>query len=193
MARQTGDDIGMRIGAKLRHARLSKGMRLIDVAERIGCTESLLSKLEHDRARPSLSLLHRLCAALETNIAWVFTEANETPRVVMRKNEHPVLEFALRKTEGTRVERLAPFFEGQLIQSLLFTIEPGGRSLDVIHHLGEEMGLVLEGRFELTVDGESYLLEEGDTFQFRSERPHCYSNPGSTVARVLWINTPPTY
>lgn len=182
------------IGAKLKHARLLKGMRLVDVAGKADCSESLLSKLENNKATPSLSLLHRLSTVLETNIAWLFTTEDETPQIVMRKDDHPIIEFErFRGTEGTRVERLAPFFEGHLLQALLFVIAPGGHSLDVIQHEGEEVGFVLEGEFELTVDDESHLLQPGDTFQFRSERPHGYRNPGSIETKVLWINTPPTY
>lgn len=182
------------IGAKLKHARLLKGMRLVDVAGKADCSESLLSKLENNKATPSLSLLHRLSTVLETNIAWLFTAEDETPQIVMRKDDHPIIEFErFRGTEGTRVERLAPFFEGHLLQALLFVIAPGGHSLDVIQHEGEEVGFVLEGEFELTVDNESHLLLPGDTFQFRSERPHGYRNPGSIETKVLWINTPPTY
>jgi len=132
--------------------------------------------------------------ALDTNIAWLLTGEDEVPQVVMRKDEHPTIEFdRFRQTEGTRVERLAPYFDGQLLQALLFVISPGGQSLDLIRHEGEEVGIVLEGEIELTVDDETYLLKRGDTFQFRSERPHGYRNPGRGVARVIWINTPPTY
>lgn len=184
----------LHIGAKLKHARLLRGMRLIDVAQKAECSESLLSKFENNKATPSLSLLHRLSTILDTNIAWLFTAEDEIPQIVMRKDDHPIIEFErFRSTEGTRVERLAPYFEGQLLQSLLFVIAPGGHSLDVIQHEGEEVGLVLDGEFELTVDDESYLLAAGDTFQFRSERPHGYRNPGTVETRVLWINTPPTY
>jgi len=43
------------IGAKIKHTRRMKSMRLIDVAKHAGCSESLLSKIENDKATPSLS------------------------------------------------------------------------------------------------------------------------------------------
>ncbi|MCP4329307.1 MAG: cupin domain-containing protein [Alphaproteobacteria bacterium] len=194
MVRRKIDDGALRIGAKLKHARRLKGMRLIDVARRIDCSESLLSKIENNKATPSLSLLHRLCTVLETNIAWLFTAKDETPSIVLRKAERPVFEFDnFRQTEDTEVERVAPYYDGQMLQALLFVIGPGGHSLDVIRHEGEEVGYVLAGRLDLTVDGQTYHLETGDAFQFRSDRPHGYRNPGTETTRVLWINTPPTY
>jgi mannose-6-phosphate isomerase-like protein (cupin superfamily) len=37
------------------------------------------------------------------------------------------------------------------------------------------------------------MLQTGDSFYFSSSVPHSYRNPGKTVTRVLWINTPPTF
>lgn len=181
------------IGSRLKYARIMRGLRLADLAQRAECSQSLLSKIENRRATPSLSLLHRLAQALGTNIQWFFTFDSEVPKVAFRSEERIIMEFNLREVEGTTVERLAPIFDGQLLQALLFVVHPGGHSLTDIKHDGEDFGYVLEGEIELSVDGEKYRLRPGDTFQFRSERPHGYRNSGKIVARVLWINTPPTY
>src|SRR5438445_7513767 len=60
---------GPRIGARLKHARLVNHMRLKDVAESAGCSESMLSKIENERAIPSLTTLHRLCKALNLSVS----------------------------------------------------------------------------------------------------------------------------
>lgn len=194
LGRSERTDPEVRIGPRLKHARLIKGLRLADLAKKVECSESLLSKIENNKATPSLSLLHRLGKALGTNIPWFFTADDETPEIIMRRADRPIIEFdRYRQTEGTTVERFAPFHRGHLLQALLFVVTSGGHSLDDIQHEGEELGYVLEGELELTVDGEPYLLKEGDAFQFRSERPHGYRNRGTATARILWINTPPTY
>src|SRR5258708_18540906 len=59
----------LRVGARLRHARLLNRMRLKDVAERAKCSEGLLSQIENDRAVPSLTTLHRLCKALNLSVS----------------------------------------------------------------------------------------------------------------------------
>ena len=43
------------------------------------------------------------------------------------------------------------------------------------------------------VDDRTYIVRAGDSFHFRSERPHGYRNPGPGTARVIWVSTPPTY
>ena len=53
--------------------------------------------------------------------------------------------------------------------------------------------LLLEGRLELCVGNKKYSLGRGDSFFFPSTIPHTYRNPGKVTARVVWINTPPTF
>ena len=45
----------------------------------------------------------------------------------------------------------------------------------------------------LHVAGRRYRMGEGDSFHFRSERAHSYRNVGKKKARILWLNTPPTF
>ncbi len=52
---------------------------------------------------------------------------------------------------------------------------------------------VLDGRLELFVGEETFLVEGGDSFCFRSELPHGYRNAGAGEARLILINTPPTF
>ncbi len=52
---------------------------------------------------------------------------------------------------------------------------------------------MLEGILDLTVGEQVCRLKAGDTFFFPSETPHGYNNPGNRIARVIWVNTPPTF
>ncbi len=184
----------IRIGVKLRHARLVRGLRMSDVARRVGCSESLISKLEHDKAKPSFVMLHKLVAALETNVAYLFADTGESAGPVARAGERPVITTdPLRNAPGIRLERLIPYAEGHLLQANVHIIDPGSGSDGEIEHDGEEVGYVLEGALELTVDGQLHSLSAGDSFVFRSDLKHGYRNPGDTTTRVLWVNTPPTF
>ena len=51
------------LGVKLRHTRMTKGMRLRDLAEKAECSESMLSKIENGHAVPSLKTLYRIAEA----------------------------------------------------------------------------------------------------------------------------------
>ena len=186
-------DRSIRVGRQIRHWRLVKGFTLRDMAKLVGCSESFLSKIENDRTTPSLSTLHKIAVALELSISDIFGSGES--EVVTRANERNMLLVDGDESDGdqTRLEQLVPAKKGRLLQADMYIIPPGGGSNGEIQHSGEEFGFVMEGSLFLTVDNMSYHLEEGDSFIFRSELTHTFSNKGNTVARVLWVNTPPTF
>ena len=53
-----------RIGFQLRRERRVRGLRLKDVADKAGLSQSLISKIENNKTSPSLSTLHRVAKAL---------------------------------------------------------------------------------------------------------------------------------
>jgi transcriptional regulator with XRE-family HTH domain len=186
----------LQIGAKLRHARKIQGLRLIDLAKTIGCSESLLSKVENEQVRPSLKILHRLASELHTSIGALFAGASDDDRIVMRRAERPVIRTSAigrPDSAGVHLECLIPDPANRLLYGSIHIVEPGGESGGFIEHKGEEVGYVLEGELELIVDGTSYHLYPGDSFFFDSNLPHGYRNPGRVTTRVVWVNTPSTF
>ena len=185
---------GVDIGVKLRHARLVKGLKIREVAEQAGCSESMLSKIECGKATPSLTRLHRIVQVLETNIGWLFEAPPENGELVSRAGTRPIITIdPVRRGAGLSLERIIPYTNGHLLQCNIHHIAPGGGSAGAIAHEGEEMGYVLEGAIELSVEGRTYTVGTGDSFYFRSERPHSYRNPFATDASVIWVNSPPTF
>jgi quercetin dioxygenase-like cupin family protein/DNA-binding Xre family transcriptional regulator len=169
-------------------------MRLKDVAEKAGCSESMLSKIENDRAFPSLTSLHRLCKALNLSISTLLANEFAAPWTIMRPGERAFIGHAKAAGgEGVMAEVLVPSREGCLLEGFLVVIEPGGHTNGTLQHKGEEVGYVVEGQLELTVSDETYILNAGDSFYFASELAHAYRNPGSKTMKAVWINTPPSF
>jgi transcriptional regulator with XRE-family HTH domain len=184
----------LRVGARLRHARLLNRMRLKDVAERAKCSESMLSKIENDRAVPSLTTLHRLCKALNLSVSTLLNNDFAEPWTILGPNERAVIGHASGAgSEGVKAEVLIPQADGRLLEGFIVIIEPGGHTGGGLQHKGEEVGYVIEGQLELTIKDEVHLLNAGDSFYFPSDLPHQYRNPGKTRMRAVWINTPPTF
>lgn len=182
------------LGMRLRHARLAQEMTLKQLAQKVKCSESLLSKLENEAASPSLAMLHRLASALETSIADLMAEDWVAEEPVMKPQQRRRKHFLQRnKKGGIELENLTYHHKGGLLQGNIHIIEPGVASDGQIEHHGEEMGYVLEGELELHLGEDIWHLEPGDSFYFPSHVPHGYRNPGTVVARVLWVNTPVTF
>jgi quercetin dioxygenase-like cupin family protein/DNA-binding XRE family transcriptional regulator len=184
----------LHVGARLRHARLLNRMRLKDVAEGAKCSESMLSKIENDRAVPSLTTLHRLCKTLNLSISALLNKDLVEPWTILRRGERAVIGHASGTgSEGVKAEVLIPSADGRLLEGFVVVIEPGGHTAGILQHKGEEVGYIIEGQLELTLGDEVHLLNAGDSFYFPSDLPHAYRNPGKTLMRAVWINTPPTF
>lgn len=185
---------GSEIGAKLRQARKTKRLLLKDVAEMAGCSESLLSKIERNRTTPSLKMLHRISAVLDTSIGRIFGVPQQGEMGIYRAGERPVVTIKDEKLgHCIHLERLVAYSDDQMIDGNIHVIDPGASNGGAIKHIGQEVGFVLEGELELTLAGEVFHLTTGDSFFLKSDIPHSYRNPGAVRTRVAWINTPPTF
>lgn len=189
-------DSELRLGGRLKHARLLLGLSLREVADLAGVSEGYISKLENDRVRPSLATLHRLANGLRTNIGALVSETDPFGKnvTVIHASRRPVFQFTDgRGGEGITLEKLIPSQPDNLLQANMHIVKPGGGSDELISHTGQEFGFVLEGVVELIVGDEYVLVAEGDAFCFNSELPHGYRNKGEKTARILWVNSPPTF
>ena len=183
------------LGVRLRLARQMKGLTLKELAAQSECSESLLSKVENGKVLSSLPITPRVVQVLETNISWLFDEPANDESVIFRKGTRPFITLDKHKgtSKGLRLERIIPFKDGHLLQCNIHHLEIGGKSGDTITHEGEEVGYVLTGTVELTLNGDLFRLETGDGFCFRSNIPHSYRNIGEDAASILWVCTPPTF
>ena len=181
------------VGGRLRYFRKLRAMTMAELADRVGCSESFVSKIEAGKGSPSINMLHRLSQILETNIGELFSRGTQSDDIVLRSGERPMIQDDIRKGHKISLERLLNPARDRLLQANLHHLAPGAASEGLIAHAGEEFGYVLEGTIELMIGDGHHLLNAGDTFHFSSERPHGYRNAGSAPARILWVNTPPTY
>jgi len=183
-------DESKHLGKQVRALRKAKKFTLQELASQVGCSESMLSKIENGKGNPSMRVLHSISKALSTNIGSLFMP-NTEPEITSRKGQRHLAQLV--SGRGVILEYLSPHHPGHQLQAHIHIIEPGGSSLDAISHQGEEVGYILEGTLTLNVDGTPYHLSEGDSFFFDSSLQHFFENTGDTTTRVLWANTPPTY
>ena len=64
---------------------------------------------------------------------------------------------------------------------------------ELLTHEGEETGILVEGRLELVVGLETFILEAGDSYYFESTKPHRFRNPFDVPARLISAATPANF
>lgn len=64
----------MKIGNKIKELRLAKGLKTKELADLIGVDQSTISKIETDKALPSLPTLESICDVLDVSLQDIFTD-----------------------------------------------------------------------------------------------------------------------
>jgi transcriptional regulator with XRE-family HTH domain len=183
--------VDLQVGARLKHARQLAGIRMRELAAKVGCTEGMISKIENARVMPSLPMLQRLVEALGRDLPSFFGSNPDAPGLVLRAGQRPIVTTdPIRQGHGVHYERLIPFGAGNLLEGNIHVVASDGAKHDPITHQGETMGYVIQGQLELSIEGTTYLLNAGDSFFFKNHLTNSYRNPGRQEARVLWVNTP---
>lgn len=178
------------IGTRLRNQRKTRGLSLKQVAALVKCTPSYLSMVENDKLDPSVSRLKKIADALGVTIVELFSERSGDSAVVLRREERQRV-----FVHGSKllIEILVRQGSEKKLDARLAVVAPGGGSLGEYAHNGEEFGYVTRGTLELSVNGNTYVLRQGDTFYFNSTSPHSFRNVSDEEAEVLWVNHPPSW
>ncbi len=167
----------LKIGERVKHARITAGVRMRELAEKIGCAESSISKIESGRVIPSLPMLQRIVEALGRDLSWFFG-SNPDGWIVQRASERRVVPGdPVHDGTGISYERMVSFAQGNILEANIHVVSPGGGREDRVTHPGETLGYVLEGQIELTIEDTAYLLSTGDSFSFRNRLTSRYHNP----------------
>ncbi len=185
-------DPDLRIGPRVKQARILAGIRMRELADQIGCAESSISKIESGRIIPSLPMLNRIVQALGRDLASFFADDPGAPAIVQRAGERVVTPFGTGGSasgRGILYERMTSLARGNLMEANIHIVEPGGGREDRVTHPGETFGLMLEGEIELVIEDVTYRLAAGDSFSFRNRLASRYRNNGTATARMLWVNT----
>jgi len=175
--------------ARIRALRLYRQITLQQLSRQTSVSIGMLSQIERGRSSPSVRTLLRLADALGVHPGWFFI-----PSQLSQMRPSWVFPRSCRRNvalDGVKIfkELLAPP-EGGKVELSLVTIGPGGCYGAAGHaRIGEDAGVVLEGRLVLEIDGVPVALESGDTFRFSSSLSHCVENRDATETRVLWAST----
>jgi len=195
-ATEASDDtsVGLerQIGEQIRELRSIKRLTLQQLAADVGVSVGYMSQIERNRSKLPIGTLRKICDVLGVHMSWFFPSTPAGPpeerAFIVRARNRRSLSFT---GLGLNEELLSPNLSGPL-ELLLSTIEPGADSGEYSHE-GSEAGVVIQGRMELWVSDQYFLLQEGDSFSFKSTERHRCRNPGDVSTKVVWVITPPHY
>ena len=178
------------VGLRLKQLRTLRGLSQRDLAKRSGVTNGLISQIEQNKVSPSVGTLKKIVEQLSISLADFFA-SDDTPSVdwCYRAGSMPDI-----GSDGLAFHLVGHNIQGRALSLLRETYSVGSDTgTDMLQHDGEEAGIVVAGRIEVTVGTETRVLEKGDAYYFPSTLPHRFRNVGNEEAEIVSAATPATF
>ena len=178
------------LGARVRQLRNVYGMSQRELARLAGVTNGAISMIEQERVSPSVASLKKILGVFGLSLSDFFADQFEPDsRVFYRADEMTKI------ADGPVILRqLGAGVSHRKLQVLHETYAPGGDTgADLLTHDGEEAGIIIRGRIEITVGGRREVLGPGDGYNFNSRTPHRFRNTGEAECELVSVCTPPTF
>jgi transcriptional regulator with XRE-family HTH domain len=178
------------VGARLRYLRLRSQISQRELAKRAKVTNATISLIESNQMNPSVGALKRILDGIPISLAEFFALEPEKEGQVFYRSD----EFVEIGKGNISYRQIGEHRFGRSLQILKERYLPGADTGRIaLTHEGEEGGIVLSGRLEVTVDDERKILGPGDAYYFDSGRPHRFRCVGSETCEVISACTPPTF
>ena len=87
----------------------------------------------------------------------------------------------------------SPNISGKLPTAFMHFPPDSSSSEKLLDHQGEEVAFVIEGKIRISLEGEEYILETGDSVKIPSYMKHRWINEYSEKAAILFSVTPPSF
>ncbi len=179
----------MEIGEKIKRLRFKNGLTQEELADRCELTKGFISQMERDLTSPSIATLVDILESLGTNLQEFFNETLDE-KVVFTKDdvfesENEDLNYILKW--------IIPNAQKNIMEPILMELGPSGRTKEDYPHEGEEFGYVMNGSILLHIGKDKYKVKKGESFYYKANSNHYIENTGKTIAKVIWVSTPPSF
>ncbi|MEP6547103.1 MAG: cupin domain-containing protein [Gammaproteobacteria bacterium] len=178
------------VGTHLKAVRQMYGLSQRELAKRAGVTNGLISLIEQNRVSPSVSSLKKVLDGIPMTLADFFTlDLGGQPQVFFPRQDLSDI-----GTGSVELRLVGNRLAKRTMTILHERYAPGADTgEEMLTHGGEEGGVIVRGKIELTVGGESRTLGPGDAYYFKSSMPHRLRNVGREECEIVSASSPPTF
>ena len=178
------------LGQRLRVIRERSGISQRALAKKVGIPNSTISLIEAGKTNPSVGSLRKILDGIPGSLSEFFAFEPEPERQIFYASEE-LVEIGKGKVS---LKQVGATLFGRAMMLLKETYEPGADTGRVMYgHEGEEGGIVVSGRIEITVGEERKILGPGDAYYFDSRLPHRFRQVGPEPCHLFSACTPPTF
>ncbi|MFF5112898.1 helix-turn-helix domain-containing protein [Streptosporangium sp. NPDC000509] len=177
------------LGARIRAIRRGHRVTVRALADSAGLSPAFISQIENGKANASFDALRKIASSLGLTFAELFDTSTPSSGKVLRRAERPQLPTG----DGVRNFSITRPPVGD-VEVAVSEYEPGAFSggPDYTHGNSREVVVILKGRFSFELGGETFLMEPGDSLDFRTNVAHMITNVGTEKGEALWVVSPPS-
>lgn len=181
-------NIGMIIAENLKRIRKEKNLSMGQVAEKAGISKVILSQLEKgEKNNPTINTIWKIAGALNVPYTMLLDKPEDSTKLV-------TFEEAMENVSRSEDDKckIYCYYSSDYKHNVEFFkmhIEPEGVYLSPGHtSKGEEYIFVEKGKLILTLEEKSFILKEGDSLHFNSDKPHEYKNLCESRTEMIVAN-----
>jgi transcriptional regulator with XRE-family HTH domain len=180
------------IGVRLRMVRMRHQLSQRALAKKAGVANASISLIESGNTSPSVSALKRILAGIPMTLAEFFSDELPDMQTEVFYRAQDLVEIS--GGEGISYRQIGSAKSGHVLQILSESYAVGADTgLVMLAHEGEEGGVVLTGRLEVTVGELTRVLSAGDAYYFNSREPHRFRNVGDVPCKLVSSCSPPSF
>lgn len=182
----------MDIGERLKLVRNKYGLSQRELAKRAGVTNSTISMIEKNSVSPSISSLRKVISGIPMTLVEFF--ADEEPQiknVPVHYRREDLLDISVKNVQYKLVGKAFGKRDMAFMEEIY---EPGADTgTDLLVHEGQEAGMIISGKLEITIDNKTHTLVAGEGYYFDCTSPHRFHNPFDEPCRLISSVTPASF
>ena len=160
----------LNIGDRIRMLRISQNRTMQEIAESSDLSKSMISKIENNRAVPSVAALVKIAKALGTTISSLLEQDSWVNAIVTTRQKATANVTATDK--GYSIYPYASEYHEKKMQPFLFVAKKDEVIPHEVSHEGEEFIYVIKGQMKMQVGDVFHILNSGDSLYFNCALKH---------------------
>jgi len=188
-----GDAFLLEVSKRIKEYRLEKKLTIQELADRCNVSKGYISQVENGRTVPSLPVIFNIIVALDMEVGQFFKDIRTGEPTVFVQKKADYEAFQKEQADGFYYHRIFTRTVGvSTVDFVLLELKKESFREEVTTD-AFEFKYILQGSVEYSINGSTYLLEEGDSLFFDGRLPHlprCASRDSCKMLIIYFFNSP---
>ena len=178
------DSMNMIVAKNIKRLREENKLSMDELVRLSGVSKSMLAQIERGDGNPTISTLWKISNGMKVPFDALTVRPKSPYEIVKTAEIQPLLE------DGGKVKNysLFPDNENRRFAVYYLELEEGSYWESEPHLRGTtEFITIFTGKIEILADGQSFIVEKGESIRFRADTIHSYKNIGNETAILHMI------